>query len=79
MCSLNFNPNEASSQSQNERIWQYLCQVGRITSLSALNQFGCLRLSARIKDLRDSGCNIADRYIKTPNGKRVKEYFINEQ
>lgn len=79
MYGLNFNPNEKTSQSQNAKILAHLQQGGRITSLSALNQFGCLRLSARIKDLRDEGYQISDRFIKVSGGKKVKEYFINEQ
>lgn len=76
---LNLNPNEKQSQTQCQKILAFLQQGGRITSLSALNQFGCLRLSARIKDLRDEGYQISDRFIKVPSGKKVKEYFINEQ
>lgn len=76
---LNLNPNEKTSQTQCQKILAFLQQGGRITSLSALNQFGCLRLSARIKDLRDEGYQISDRFIKVPSGKKVKEYFINEQ
>lgn len=49
---------------------------GGITSLEALNQFGCLRLSARIKDLRDRGHKIQSVFIDVPSGKRVKQYFM---
>lgn len=79
MNGINLNPNEKQSQTQCQKILAFLQQGGRITSLSALNQFGCLRLSARIKDLRDEGYQISDRFIKVPSGKKVKEYFINEQ
>lgn len=73
---LNLNPNEKQSQSQNAKILAHLQQGGRITSLEALNQFGCLRLSARIKDLRDSGWQIVDQFITVPSGKRVKQYYL---
>lgn len=73
---MNLNPNEKQSQTQCQKILAFLQQGGRITSLSALNQFGCLRLSARIKDLRDEGYQISDRFIKVPSGKKVKEYFM---
>lgn len=79
MNGLNLNPNEKQSQTQCQKILAFLQKGGRITSLSALNQFGCLRLSARIKDLRDEGYQISDRFIKVSDGKKVKEYFINEQ
>ncbi|MCQ9120976.1 hypothetical protein BKG95_02450 [Rodentibacter pneumotropicus] len=70
------NPNEKSSQSQNARILRHLQSGGKVTALSALNDFQCLRLSARIKDLRDRGYAITDEFITMPSGKRVKQYFI---
>lgn len=72
----NVNQNEKSSQSQNARILAFLQNGGRITSLEALEKFGCLRLSARIKDLRDRGYAVCDEFITVPSGKRVKQYFI---
>lgn len=76
MNELNLNPNEKQSQSQNARLLAFLQNGGRITSLEALNQFSCLRLSARIKDLRDRGYAIRDEFITVPSGKRVKQYFM---
>lgn len=76
MYGLNINPNEISSQSQNAKILAHLQNGGRITSLSALDNFGCLRLSARIKDLRDRGHDIQSVFITVPNGKKVKQYFM---
>lgn len=73
---MNINPNEKSSQSQNAKILAHLKNGGRITSLSALDDFGCLRLSARIKDLRDLGHNIQSVFITVPSGKKVKQYFM---
>lgn len=78
MNTININLNEKQSQSQNTRILDHLKSGGRITSLDALNQFGCLRLSARIKDLRDLGYEIRDEFIKVPSGKRVKQYFMGD-
>lgn len=78
MNELNLNPNEKQSQSQNARLLAFLQNGGRITSLDALNQFGCLRLSARIKDLRDRGYAIRDEFINVPSGKRVKQYFMDD-
>lgn len=48
----NTNPNEKISQSQCDRILRYLQSGKRLTSLEALDKFGCLRLSARILDLK---------------------------
>lgn len=73
---MNINPNEKSSQTQNAKILAHLQNGGRITSLSALDNFGCLRLSARIKDLRDRGHDIQSQFITVPSGKKVKQYFM---
>lgn len=43
--------------SQNQAILQHL-EKGPITPLEALTKYGCLRLAARIKDLKDSGHQI---------------------
>ena len=40
---------------QNEMILQYIKDTGSVTSLDAIREFGCTRLSARIKDLEDAG------------------------
>lgn len=40
---------------QNEKILRHLRDYGSITSMEAFTEYGCTRLSARIKDLRDAG------------------------
>lgn len=75
---MNINPNEKSSQSQNKQILDYLQSGKSITQLEALQKFKCLRLSARIKDLRNRGYAIDDEFITVPSGKRVKQYFMVE-
>lgn len=40
---------------QNEMILDHLRTYGKITPISALEQYGCMRLSARISDLREQG------------------------
>lgn len=45
-----------------------------ITPLEALTEFGCMRLGARIFELREQGESIADKWVELPNGKRVKAY-----
>lgn len=47
-----------------------------MTPIQALALFGCFRLSARIKNLRDAGCAIVTRIVTTKSGKRVAEYRI---
>ncbi|MCQ9121603.1 helix-turn-helix domain-containing protein [Rodentibacter pneumotropicus] len=73
----NINPNEKSSQSQNNRILRYLQNGNRITSLDALMLFGCMRLSARIYDLKERGYPIEDEFVYDGlTGKSYKAYFM---
>ena len=44
--------------SQCEQILRYLEDVGSITPMEAIEQFGCLRLAARIADLKKLGVKI---------------------
>ena len=45
-------------KTQNNQILEWLQQGKPINPMQALNRFGCFRLSARIKNLRDKGINI---------------------
>ena len=75
----NINENEKSSQSQNSKIAEYLKQGNSITPLDALNLFGCLRLGARIADIKERyGLNIISDRVTTQTGKRVASYRIAE-
>jgi hypothetical protein len=49
-----------------------------ITPLSALEHFGCLRLSARIWNLRNQGYPIVKRALTTPQGKVVAQYYMEK-
>jgi len=60
-------------KTQNDKIKSYFTKGKAITPIDALNKFGCLRLSARIKDLRDGGLNIATKYV-TKAGKTFASY-----
>ena len=46
------------TESQNYKILQWMMEKGPITPLDALSKFGCMRLAARIKDLRGKGYSI---------------------
>ena len=46
--------------SQSKRILDYLKTGAVLTPQDALRLFGCFRLAARIKDLRDQGHDIVD-------------------
>ena len=73
----NINPNEKTSQSQNARILRLMQSGNRLTSLEALDKFGCMRLSARILDLKNRGHQISDEFVHDAlTGKVYKEYFL---
>ena len=62
--------------SQNTSILSALKQ-GPLTPLYALQQFGVMRLAARIWELRQSGHNIRARKRELPSGKSVAEYSLD--
>lgn len=70
------NVNETSCASQKSQILAHLQAGNSITAIEALYQFGSLRLSGRIKDLRDEGYDIKSEFIQLPNGKHVKRYYM---
>jgi len=49
-----------------------------VTPLDALTQLGTFRLAARIYDLRRDGHDIWDMGQRTPSGKHVARYVLNE-
>ena len=61
--------------SQNTQILSYLKQGKKLTPITALNKFGCFRLSARILDLRKQGHNINTENI-TKQGKTFAQYSM---
>lgn len=74
MANVNLNKKESVSQCMQIAAW---LQAGySITSLEALQRFGCMRLASRICDLRERGLDITTCKIKTPTGKYVTEYSL---
>ena len=51
---------------QAEKILQYMKDCGSITQLEAA-EFGCMRLAARIADLREDGVKIKREMVKRKN------------
>ncbi|SEQ77230.1 helix-turn-helix domain-containing protein [Basfia succiniciproducens] len=74
----NLNANDTSSKTQCKMILTALRNGERLTHLDAEQRFRCLRLGARIYDLKQQGHDIQRRMITVPSGKRVAEYFMNE-
>ncbi len=67
----------SATKSQTEAIREALERGEKLTPLDALNRFGCLRLGARVWDLRDSGMNIVSTMVTVGNNKKVAQYSLN--
>ncbi len=63
-------------ENQNKQILKHLQDGFSITSLEALKLFDCLRLSARIFNLRQLGHSIVNLPHKTNTGKTVAKYSL---
>lgn len=72
----NINMNIDSSASQERMILEALKNGESLTPLESLKRFGCLRLGARIWDLKRKGHDVKKNIVKTDSGKRVAQYFI---
>lgn len=59
---------------QNEQVLSYLMEHGSITPMDAIENFGIMRLGARIFDLKSSGVPIKtlQETNKNRNGKQVR-------
>jgi len=73
---MNNNENRRSSASQTDRILEYLLAGNSITSLEAINLFGCIRLASRISDIKARGYLVYSEFITTPTEKKVKRYYL---
>jgi hypothetical protein len=69
MTALHGNPSQAGL------ILAHLQNGASLTAISALTQYGCFRLAARIHELRKEGYQIEETTLNH-NGKRYSEYFI---
>jgi hypothetical protein len=67
-------PNETITH--NAAILMALKKGVKLTPLTILKRFGCLRASARIYDLRHQGNAIDMKLIRLANGKYVAEYSL---
>lgn len=72
----NINENRVESKSQTDRILEYMLSGKSITPLEALNKFGCLRLGARIADIKAKGYLVYSEFVTTPTEKKVKQYYL---
>lgn len=67
------------TDSQNRKVLRWMTERGSITPQDALT-FGCMRLAARIKDLRDGGADIITDTMEYTDGKttRFASYRLRE-
>lgn len=72
----NLNVNEESSASQRAQILRHLQCGHSLTPIQALHLFGSLRLPARIAEIKADGYPVQSEFVKLPNGKRVKRYYL---
>ena len=65
---------EFVTQNQADRILQYMEHHPSITSMDAIRDIGCTRLSARISDLRKKGYPIATQsvIVRNRDNKKVR-------
>src|SRR5690606_3085931 len=68
---------EVMAAPQTSEILKALREGDRLTPLDALDRFGCLRLGARIWDLRHkSGIDVKSETVELDNGKKVARYYL---
>lgn len=68
---------------QCEKVLEYMKDFGSITPIEAMHDIGCMRLAARIADLREQGFPIGRRMKTSKNryGKDVTfaEYYLIQE
>lgn len=62
-------------QTQAQRILRHLEAGRKLTPIDALNRYGCMRLAARISDLKKEGWDIQKKMIDK-NGKQYAQYWL---
>ena len=62
---------------QNNRILAHIKRHGSITPLEALNEYGCLRLAARVYELREAGHKIDMERVDWGN-KHFARYYMRK-
>jgi len=60
---------------QTQRILRHLETGRKITPIQAMNKYGCMRLAARISDLRNEGWDIRTKLIEK-EGKQYAQYWL---
>lgn len=66
------------TQTQAQLVYEHMLNKGAITALDALNLYGCFRLAARVKDLRDEGIQIDSEPWRTHGGALIAKYSLKQ-
>ena len=75
-----YRPSKPATKSQTQAIKEWLLSGKSITPLEALEHFGCLRLGARIADLKKQGLKIEnDNPVDERTGKRYASYKLKTE
>lgn len=73
----------AATETHARLILEHLIKYGSITPIEAMAEYGCMRLGARIWDLRDDGIEIETEMVKGKNrfGKAIRyaKYSLKEK
>lgn len=65
---------------QKKSIKEHLLNGKPITAISALNLYGCFRLSSIINTLRNEGVAIVDTWVSSKKvGKHFKSYYVEKE
>jgi len=65
------------ANSVTDKVLEALLNGDELTALDSLERFGCMRLAARIYDLREIGWEIETETVETTNGKRFASYRLD--
>lgn len=65
--------------SQSLQILAHMKEQGSITALQSLKHYGCMRLAARVHELRMKGHEIETQRWKTSTGKVVARYWLGKK
>ena len=68
----------ASLTEQQERVLAWLRAGKTLTPMEALEHIGCMRLAARIYDLRKAGWPIVTEEHSLGNGRKVARYYLQD-
>jgi len=64
---------------QTDAVLLHIKTIGPIDPMTALRQYGVMRLAARVQDLRDAGMRIKTIMVYAPNGKRYATYHQEDK